>query len=278
MHGDKLALSSKIHSICLCKNEEDIIELCLNRALEWSDYIYVLDNGSTDRTWEIVEDCASDRIIAWRTLDEPFREGLRNRLFNAFRSRATSDDWWCRLDADEFYVDDPRTFLSQVHRRYQVVWGVAIEYYLTELDLQNVDFDASIEDVLNQIRGYRIDHSEARFFRYRHRLEWNGDQAWPRHMGLSCPRRIRFKNYKYRTPTQIQKRLATRISAIERGFEGFKHAAASDWRSKIADNHTLEIDRGDGFFSIDQHALPDHLGSFGHRMLKWFLHSSRFWP
>ena len=45
----------KIHAICLVKDEDDIIAYTLEKALVWADYIYVYDNGSTDRTWEIVQ-------------------------------------------------------------------------------------------------------------------------------------------------------------------------------------------------------------------------------
>lgn len=44
----------KIHSICLVKNESDIIAQTLKAAVNWSDFIYVYDNGSTDGTWEKV--------------------------------------------------------------------------------------------------------------------------------------------------------------------------------------------------------------------------------
>jgi hypothetical protein len=31
-------------------------------------------------------------------------------------------DWWCILDADEFYIDDPREFLEAVPKRFSSVW------------------------------------------------------------------------------------------------------------------------------------------------------------
>ncbi len=44
----------QIHSICLVKNEADIIEQTLKAGIDWSDFIYVFDNGSSDGTWEKV--------------------------------------------------------------------------------------------------------------------------------------------------------------------------------------------------------------------------------
>lgn len=35
----------RIHSICVDKNEADIIEQCLKEASKWSDYIYVYNKA-----------------------------------------------------------------------------------------------------------------------------------------------------------------------------------------------------------------------------------------
>ena len=104
----------KIYSLMLVKNEEDIIASTLKAAVEWSDKLIVLDNGSTDRTWEIVNDMASLRpcIIPFAQDGRPFRIGLRALMFDAFKHEMTDDDWWCiSMDADEFYVESPRKFL-----------------------------------------------------------------------------------------------------------------------------------------------------------------------
>lgn len=45
----------RIYSLCLVKDEADIIEYTLSRAAEWSHRIFVMDNGSTDGTWELVQ-------------------------------------------------------------------------------------------------------------------------------------------------------------------------------------------------------------------------------
>jgi glycosyltransferase involved in cell wall biosynthesis len=56
----------KIHCIALCKNEADVIGVCLQEAVKWADYIYVYDNGSSDGTWEIVKKLDSSRLIVGR--------------------------------------------------------------------------------------------------------------------------------------------------------------------------------------------------------------------
>jgi hypothetical protein len=59
-------------------------------------------------------------------------EGLRAAIFHAFRSNAGSRDWWCQLDADEIYIDDPRIFLAKVPDRFQTVWSASFQYYSPE--------------------------------------------------------------------------------------------------------------------------------------------------
>ena len=73
----------------------------------------------------------SKQIIPWKRHDKVFQECLRGEVYNAFKNQAQAGDWWCRLDADEFYLESPREFLSRVKPQYHVVWGIAIEYYLT---------------------------------------------------------------------------------------------------------------------------------------------------
>ena len=81
----------KIFAISLIKNEEDIIEANLTDAAKWADKIFVLDNGSTDDTWEIVKRLSSenDRIVAWKQIHESFRDEMRSRVFNEFRHLAS---------------------------------------------------------------------------------------------------------------------------------------------------------------------------------------------
>jgi len=185
----------KIHSICVVKNEADIVQYALQEASKWSDQIYVYDNGSTDGTWEIILNIQNEKIIPWKQDPKPFRESLRGEVFNAFKDRANEGDWWCRLDADEFYIHSPKDFLANVSSSH-VVWGIAVEYYLNQNDTNSLDFTQAIEQLLPEIRLYKAENSEARFFRHRSHLIWQINNAWPNHMGLVHPERILYKHYK----------------------------------------------------------------------------------
>ena len=82
----------KIYSLLLVKNEADIIRASLLAAAEWSDKVIVMDNGSEDGTWEIVQEMASHnpRIIAFMQYTGGFHIGLRAKAFRAFRHPWTS--------------------------------------------------------------------------------------------------------------------------------------------------------------------------------------------
>jgi glycosyltransferase involved in cell wall biosynthesis len=266
----------RIHAICVVKNEADIIECCLRAASTWCDRVIVYDGESTDGTWEKVQALASERIIPWRQDGKVFQESLRAEVFNAFRNGSRPGDWWCHLDADEFYFTDPRSFLATVPWPFHVVWGIAIEFYLTDADLSLPD-DQPMEERLAALRYYSVENSEPRFFRDRKRLVWSEDRGWPSNMGPVYQRRILYGHYKYRSPAQIQKRLDTRRQSVERGFPGWQHAIQNSWREKIVPASKLKERVGDGFEYSEPH-LPNHLEPVGKRMAKRLLHQLNLLP
>jgi hypothetical protein len=237
----------------------------------------VYDNGSTDGTWEAVLNMAHGQIIPCKQDSKPFQESLRGEVFNAFKERATQGDWWCRLDADEFYLQSPKDFLAQLSTDCHVVWGIAIEYCLSQQDVDLLDFQLPIAQLLPKIRLYKAQNSEARFFRHRDRLVWGIDNAWPNHMGLVCPERILYKHYKYRSPEQTKKRLETRQNARKRGFPGWGHATESSWQKTLVNADELQYDNGEGNFLIDWDKVPNHIEPSSQRLLKQIMHGTKLW-
>jgi glycosyltransferase involved in cell wall biosynthesis len=272
----------KIHCFTICKNEADIIAYTLRQASNWADAIYVFDNGSTDATWEIVreEAKANPKIVPWKQDGKPFREGLRAEVFNAFKQRASDGDWWCRLDSDEEYIDDPRGFLSGVAWWHDVVWGASVEYYLSSEDVGTIDFSMPMEKVLPQLRWYRSNNSEQRFVRHRKDLVWPVESPWPLHMGVSSPRRIRLKHYKYRSPSQTQLRLDVRRQARAEGFEGWEHAKSENWKEMVSADPSADchLDEKDSKFVIDERLMPSVEPSFGRKLIKQIMRRTGIWP
>jgi glycosyltransferase involved in cell wall biosynthesis len=229
----------KIHGLCIVKNEADVIRESLLSALNWCDHMYIFDNGSDDGTWELVKELAERHleIVLYKQDDVIYRNGLRADIFNAFRFKADLGDWWCWLDADEFYIDDPRIFLAKIPDRFETVWSASFAYYFTDQDLilyQKDPLSYSKIPVERRLRYYKNHWSEPRFFRHRDGIVWTRDHGWPESLSRAhaYPVRIWLKHYQYRSPEQIERRLLTRRQAIEAGT-GFRHEALPNWRAAI---------------------------------------------
>jgi len=274
----------KIFGNCLVKNEADMIVETLVHATRWCDRIFVFDNGSTDDTWTRVLDLArrQPRVVPFQTSGVPYRDSLRMDTFNRYRAEAAAGDWWCKLDADELYYDNPRDFLAAVPRYHHVVWGVNFQYYFTDEDAvrweQNPYAYPPHTAAEKALRYYRCDYSEVRFFRHRHRLVWDHGSA-PRHLGVVHPRRIRFQHYQYRSPEQINLRLKTRQQAMASGcgtFQGYNEE--TDWRQKVVPCTTCHsMDQPDPL-QIEEAKLPRHIEKPAMRLAKLFMHGTGLWP
>ncbi|HEY2343293.1 MAG TPA: glycosyltransferase family 2 protein [Chthoniobacteraceae bacterium] len=268
----------KIRSICLTKNEADVVEACLVEASRWSDRIFVYDGASTDGTWEKVLAMKSDRIVPWKSDGAVFREGLRAEVFAAFRHEAAEDDWWCQLNADEFYVQEPTAFLGSVPKYEHVVWAVNVQYYITDTDIQEGKLTDNFSENRPKLRHYRAACAEPRFFRHRRKLRWSLNDAWPAHLGVVHPKPLYFRHYPYRSTQQIQMRLDVRRNNRERGFEGWDHAKELTWQEKIVPSSGLHHDENDGRLIVEDEILRQFQEPPRRRLIKQLLHSSGIWP
>jgi glycosyltransferase involved in cell wall biosynthesis len=235
----------KIFCICLVKNEMDIIEQTLVAATAWSDAIFVYDNGSTDGTWEKVVNLA---------------KSLRRNVFIDKKNEARDGDWWCFLDSDEIYIDDPRQFLAEVPQYYQAVWNASLQFFMTDEDLKRYEEDpmqfAECKPIEEKARYYLSDWSEARFFKYDRKLAWSEGEKFP-YAGAIYPKRIRLKHYKYRSPQQLERRTAARRATIQSGTVSFLHERRIvDWRSHVRQAAKLDFDAHDGRFVVREELMP----------------------
>lgn len=299
----------KIHGMCLIKNEADILPYSLRESAKWCDFIYLFDTGSRDGSWEVIAELARElpQVIPFRCEPRNFDDALRLEIFNAFKPDANEGDWWCRLDADEVYVDNPKEFLAEVPTAHQVVWAISINHYFTPSDLAPFlegGAHATPEEVAMALKSsvppgvagapssrngereisaetlprfYSANWSEPRFFRHRNRLVWT-ESAWPKHLGLVTPKRIRLNHYQYRSPSQIQLRLDTRREAAASGWAHFGHSQNEQWQEKITPEESLHFDALDGQYVIDESKLPAHREPKHQRFIKRVLHGIGFWP
>lgn len=273
----------KIHGICLVKDEADIIEQTLRAAVLWCDFIYVFDNGSADNTWQIVLDLSQEfqQIIPYKSDGKNFSNQLRGEVFNHYSSENKDGDWWCILDADEFYIDDPRTFLAKIPTKYEAVWNASFQYYFTDEDLLRYNEDPVFYEsgipVNQRMRYYINNWSELRFFRHRDGLVWTPNEGYPANLGAVYPTRIWLKHFQYRTPEQIQRRLDSRYKAgrifiheIQVDFQSqilgfsklfsqpkFQTNEIPSWRERVVDSSHLYYDFHDRKHVVREDLMPE---------------------
>src|SRR5262249_382162 len=119
--------------------------------------------------------------------------------------------------------------------------------------------------------------SEPRFVRHRNDLDWGG-LIWPDNHGRTFSSRIRLKNFPYRSPAQISRRLevrqkqpaifkheANRTLNVPKAMrqdwsdESVKAAAgpeASFWQDRVRKAAECDVDLGDGSFIIRDELMP----------------------
>ena len=237
-------MSFKIYSLLLVKNEADIIRESLLAAAEWSDKVIVMDNGSQDGTWEIVQELAIQHphIVAFMQYTGGFRIGLRAKAFKAFRHEMTCNDWWCvRLDADEFFSEDPRTFLAQIPKKYNAIKKISTDYLLTKEDILSHTFTGDFAIDRQYITHYLPEkRKERRFMRHSPWLVWSEKWRYPHPIGRTAKACIAVDHYQYRSPQQMEKRFLTRQQAKKDGCGSFLHENGTDWTDYLWSDKQLE--------------------------------------
>lgn len=231
----------KIYSLLVVKNEADIIRYSLVEALRWSDKIIVLDNGSTDGTWEMVQQMAAEdtRVVAFDRYEGAFNIGLRARLFDAYRQEMTWGDWWCvRLDADEIYTDDVRAVLADQPWYVTTVSKRSTDYVLAREDLDALTGDFAV-DRPHYHHTTLQPRVERRFMRHLPWLVWSEAWRYPHPWGFRSNQCLTVDHYQYRSREQMMRRWQTRYEAKQSGCTTFLHENGDGWENYLWDGRTL---------------------------------------
>lgn len=106
----------KLTAISLVRDEADIIEAWARHNLEMVDRLYVVDDGSTDATPDILRRLAAEGLDV-RIVDDGVHASLvQSRRIRALMAHAVSDDSWdyvFPIDADEFIAAESRAVLEE---------------------------------------------------------------------------------------------------------------------------------------------------------------------
>ena len=114
--------------VVLTKNEEQMIKACLE-SVKWADEIVVVDQGSTDRTLEIVGKY-TDKIFKNTSLDFTERRNMG--------MEKSSGDWVLYIDSDERVLEPLRQEIQSLIgnteksafalKRKNVIFGTEVNY------------------------------------------------------------------------------------------------------------------------------------------------------
>jgi len=226
----------KLYAVTVIKNEEDIINYTLNSTLKWADKVIVLDNGSTDNTWEIVKSFKSSKVIPFMQETGPYSDGFRSRIFHAFKNEMSNGDWWVIQDGDEVYIDDPRNFLDAIDPKVHHINGNKIDFLPSD-SVSNIPLD-TFDRV--QFRFCKSKSwSEPRLIKHRENMVWEEKNVWPKYMGLRGQKLIRIAHFPHRSVSQLRKRFLDRKESINNQGQYFSHWDVVSWDTQYPDKETI---------------------------------------
>ncbi len=252
------------------RDEQDIIRQNLQHTLLWADAVYILDLGSTDGTWDLVQQLAREdqRIVPFKRVPWIFNDNFRGILFDQYRDRFETGDWVLRLDADEFYHISPPDFVrGHIGRFDTAVW---LQWYYFRITRGEVsDYESEKVSILqdrtrpisDRRRFYKIsEYAEPRLFRYRRSMQWPETASFPINAGFVAPHRIPIRHYPHRDPLQMQARFRLRAKMMSLNAHAGGHWKLDDWRAEIVDqqgaSESAKTKRGlSGEAGIDTGAL-----------------------
>lgn len=239
-----LSVTMKIIGMMTVRNEEDIVEECLDRANEYHDLIYVVDCGSDDQTVKIIKSVVA-RLPQVKFLGEigpRHSRQVKRHIWSKFRDQFGLDTWWSVVDADEFLDEDPRPFVELAEAELaDHIFSKSANFYLTDLELNKwlvsqetfADRERVIEERLTY---YRMHTSQVRIFRNLPWLRWNEDTHLPSFLAKPAQGRPVYRHYQYRDPVQIQNRIRTRREWLKDSavLIDNPHWDKEEWRQAIA--------------------------------------------
>jgi glycosyltransferase involved in cell wall biosynthesis len=229
--------------LMLLRDEEDIIAQNLDHLLSWIDGLYILDLGSTDGTWDIVQDYArrDRRIVPYLHKPILYNDNLRCVLFDQFRDRFNRGDWVMKIDADEFYHMTPPDFVRERLRAGETAVYLLWYYFrLTQAEVAAYENGSLSEaddrrrPISERRRFYQIAaYAEPRMFRYRRSMQWPEVTSFPYNAGYVARERIPIRHYPHRDPTQMARRYALRAAMMKLNAHAGDHWNLGDWHQDV---------------------------------------------
>lgn len=220
-----------IYGFMLVKDEEDIIEQTLLSLRKHGNFrrIFVFDNLSSDRTYEIARKFASDTLIV-RQVPTEFSDQLKFDLIAAHRDQFAPGDWITTLDGDELYCSPLADCVAAAESEgANCIEHNTVQFYLTEAE-DSYDFDPA-QAASEQRRHYLLNYGELRAFRYAEGMELSADSTKGRHQHfIKAHRNFPVLHFQYRSRRQVERRAQLRLQN-NRHSGNWGHVQSTDWTS-----------------------------------------------
>ncbi len=235
---------TSIYGVCVVQDEADVIRECLSWAARFCKRIRVWDLGSTDGTWEILQEMAGDQIQVFRKEGTPYSSSLRGRIAAEWRPELEKGAWIYILDADEFLVGDPGPILAAAEHEGASLVGVwQANFFPTRQTLADIhrfgESEWARQPLADRFRHYRVEWFEWRFVHMTPDLTWDtsGQYSSFRTSSGQPPARSHtamvVRHYRYRSPQQVAKRFSTRTSAKKEGVKRFRYDLSGNFTEQV---------------------------------------------
>lgn len=268
------------HAILCVRDEADVLPQSLGHLLGWCDALHIYDTGSSDESWEIVQDFArrDQRVRPFATEPVVFDNDLRGRVFEKIRGELRHGDWVCRADADEFYHTPPPDFLRDAVRPHEGrVCSQLYEFVFTSCDLAAwnagplLDAERARPIEQRRTRYYVEPVAELRFCRYRRGMRWGRGHNFPFSPGIIALERIPVRHYRWRDPIQMAQRCALRSWHTKHSCHG-DHWNTEDWTRMIVANNDPRLCTWRPGEPLPARRGAEHLFPWPKRAAQWLMY------
>jgi glycosyltransferase involved in cell wall biosynthesis len=205
-----------LFGVCFAKNEEDIIADSITHAAQFCDKIFVVDNASTDRTWDIVNGLKLDNLVPVCSKDFVFRDYLRLRFMESRKAELGINNWWYIVDADEFLLEEPFNTIAQAEDENADCIAVEmVNFYLIKDEVSKIQESGHQETWRDRKYYVLYGSGKIEFIKNTRHLDYCVYDIIPFGLTKECSRRLFIRHYPYRSLAQLEKRVYTRYGNPE---------------------------------------------------------------
>lgn len=218
-----------IYGFMIVKDEADILGQTIESLLQHGGFrkIFVFDNNSTDDTFEVAQDFASDSLIVNR-LDQTYCDDLKYDMVYSQSHQFQEGDWFSILDGDELFCEDQVEVVSRAEAGgFNCIEHDTVQFYFTENeDCQHFD---RRQPAIQQRRHYLLNYGEPRIFRYSPQTRLTADLVKGRPPLLNiAPVKLMVQHFQYRSAAQVERRIRNRIEN-NRTSNNWGHVHSARW-------------------------------------------------